>query len=120
MKRVMDKNDQHETRSTTQILKGIKDIPEQFFNTPAARKQQSRQQILPWKCSDEQKEDKELENALMKDNQETHIIEYVTQHGLVPDKKNMSIEKNLESPPGFLGPQAPPEGLDSARAAGTF
>ena len=92
MKRVMDKNDQHETRSTTQILKGIKDIPEQFFNTPAARKQQSRQQILPWKCSDEQKEDKELENALMKDNQETHIIEYVTQHGLVPDKKNMSIE----------------------------
>ena len=32
----------------------------------------------------------------------------------------MCTKKILESPPGILGPQAPPEGLDSARAAGTF
>ena len=31
-----------------------------------------------------------------------------------------ALKKILESPPGILGPQAPPEGLDSARAAGTF
>ena len=31
-----------------------------------------------------------------------------------------ALKKILESPPGFLRPQASPEGLDSARAAGTF
>ena len=31
-----------------------------------------------------------------------------------------ALKKILESPLGILGPQAPPEGLDSARAAGTF
>ena len=64
--KVIKLNNQHETRNTTKIIKGAKDIPEHFFaNTPILKQKRINNQILPWEITDSRKEDEQLETVLI-------------------------------------------------------
>ena len=96
LNRVIKANEQHETRSTSSIIKGTKNIPEHFFlNTPLSKKK-GKSQLLPWQCTDEKKEDEKLEAALVNNEKESAIIKYAVNNQLINTNKDATIETIIQ------------------------
>ena len=96
LNRVIKANEQHETRSTSSIIKGTKNIPEHFFlNTPLSKKK-GKNQLLPWQCTDEKKEDEKLEAALVNNEKESAIIKYAVNNQLINTNKDATIETIIQ------------------------
>ena len=95
--KVIKLNNQHETRNTTKIIKGAKDIPEHFFaNTPILKQKRINNQILPWEITDSRKEDEQLETVLIDNHKKTNIINYTIEHKLICPKKDIDLEEVVE------------------------
>ena len=101
LQRVKRSNDLHETRGTTKIIEGSKNIPEHFFkDTPISKEKGAKsksQPSLPWQYPDNEKEDENLENTLKIMERNQSIQEYIITNKLVPDADKIGLEEMLNS-----------------------
>ena len=99
MQRVIRSNDLHETRATTKIMEGNKDIPEHFFkDTPIPKEKGAKsksQPSLPWQHPNSEKEDETLENTLKIMEQHQSIQEYIITNKLVPNADKVGLQEML-------------------------
>ena len=94
LQRVKKVHGLHDTRSTNSILKGVKDIPDRFFLTP--KNDPSKQPRIPWQCSDEKREDENLEKTLLEFSKEQNIIKLISDYGIIPNANTLSLTDNIE------------------------
>ena len=93
LQRVKRANELHETRSTTNILKGNQNVSEHFFNqTPTFKKKNEYRSNIPWQIADNKIEDNELEKAI----KESNIKTYLSENNLIPNTKELSLDEMLE------------------------